>query len=339
MKKTFNKTFIVCLILMSINAKAEVGFGSCCAGATCGIVPCDSTCAGPALIRFGNSFSSLLDDVSEEHRSLTQETESVSTAAIDFYSDLAEQKSKNNRNTMTSLGGLTGKVVLSKRQTLEILKSQYEQVTNLVIEAIKGLSNIGRYANHDRILGEQAMPDHLNRLSEDSDKNLNILKSKVGMKIDLQLLMSGSNKIRRKIEKNNLKASANKPRINFDFSLAKLLLIDGTYPLSPIDVIKESFPFAVLMGKPALSRALAQLVSDNLEIGSSGSSFNLKLSEAALKGVADTQEVAETYSLNDVGLQRKISINRQMSESLLFQLTELRRSRNTVLEETVNDKN
>ncbi|WP_223858533.1 hypothetical protein, partial [Salinimonas profundi] len=67
--------------------------------------------------------------------------------------------------------------------------------------------------------------------------------------------------------------------------------------------------------------------------------LTLKLSEAALKGVADTQAVAETYSLNDVGLHRKISLNRQVAESLLFQLIELRRSRNTVLKEAANDKN
>ncbi|WP_018984004.1 hypothetical protein [Salinimonas chungwhensis] len=339
MKRIFKTIFVVWLTLMSINAKAEIGFGSCCAGATCGIIPCDSTCAGPALIRFGNSFSSLLDDVSNEHSSLAQETENVSTAAVDFYTDLAEQKSKNSKNTLVSMGGMTGKVVLSKRQTLKVLQSQYEQVTNLVVEAIKSLSNIGRYADHERVLGNQALPGNFNRLSDDSDTNLRILKSKKGLEIDIQLLMSSTAEFNKRIKKMNVQAAANKPGTNFNFSFARLLLSNGTYPLSPIDIIRESFPLANLMGKPALSRALAKLVSENLEAGNSGSSFNLKLSEAALKGVADNQAIAETYSLNDVGLHRKISLNRQMAESLLFQLIELRRSRNTVLEEAANDKN
>ncbi|MBD3587562.1 hypothetical protein HHX48_17625 [Salinimonas sp. HHU 13199] len=218
----------------------------------------------------------MLDDVSNEHSSLTQETENVSTAAVDFYSDLAEQKSKNTRNALVSMGGMTGKVALSKRQTLKVLQSQYEQVTNLVVEAIKSLSNIGRYTNHDRILGNQALPGTLNRLSDDSDTNIKILKSKKGLEIDLQLLMSSTAEFNRRIKNMNVKAAANKPVTNFNFSFVKLLLINGTYPLSPIDVIRESFPLAGLIGKPALSRALAKLVSDNLEAGNSGSSFNLK---------------------------------------------------------------
>ena len=339
MKYCFHNILFLCLTVISLNTKAEFGFGPCCSGATCGVVPCDSTCAGPALNRFGKSFSSLLDHVSEEHKSLTQTTKNAGNAAIGFYSDLAEQKSKNTRNTLVSMGGMTGKVVLSKRQTLKVLQSQYEQVTNLVIKSIKSISNIVRYVNHDRILGNQALPGNLNRLSDDSDKNLKILKIKKGMETDLQLLMSSTAEFNKRNRKMNVKAVANNPETNFNFSFAKLLLIDGPYPLAPIDVINESFPLVSLMGEPAISRTLAKLVSNNLEAGNSGSSFNLKLSEAALKGVADTQEIAEAYSLNDVGLHRKISLNRQMAESLLFQLLELRRSRNTVLEEAANDKN
>ena len=108
--------FILFSIFLFIPFKshANFGFGPCCSGYTCGIIPCDSSCAGKAFNSFGTKASQLLSSVNTSSKDLSLSEADVSASVAEMYSSLATSYQSNHESKITALDGVALKLELAQ---------------------------------------------------------------------------------------------------------------------------------------------------------------------------------------------------------------------------------
>lgn len=331
MNRTVQSILFVFALLFSFQVKAEFGLGPCCSGATCGIVPCDSMCAGPALDRFGQSFSSLLDGTSSEHEALSQEVSATTQTASSFYEGLSNQRTTDVQNVLASMGGMVSKSLMSQNKTVKYLTSQFDAVTNSIVTAIKKIAKVESFAKNDANFGKNSMPNSLSVLTNESHDALDVISNREISEIILHQLISSSTNLKNEMGERTALKKKMQAELKVDFSVANLLVGNTPSDLTAETASMHLWPYIDTTSTNYSARAISLLASTNLEAGEQGTSYNRVMAVAAHKGVADVTTVSENFALNGTGLNRAINENRQLSQSLLSQLIELKRMRNNIL--------
>jgi len=87
-----NRIFLLIVFFSCFKVHAYFGFGPCCSGYTCGVIPCDSTCAGPAFKSFTNSFKLNLNNLESNASNYIQTLSTTNSNSIDLYNSLVDDE-------------------------------------------------------------------------------------------------------------------------------------------------------------------------------------------------------------------------------------------------------
>lgn len=129
------RVFIILVCCVSFNTYANFGLGPCCSGSPCGIVPCDNSCAGPALRAFGQEFFRGATRVNTQSVQVTSQNAGASLKSATFYSSLGQRLVLQTASLLRALDGLV---------------SRYDGAISLTSDRWRRLSdNIGSQFEHN----------------------------------------------------------------------------------------------------------------------------------------------------------------------------------------------
>lgn len=165
MRLTIFAFFLV--LLLPVSAKAfEFGFGPCCSGYLCGIVPCDKTCAGPAIGEFGASFSAGLDRISSNLNSYTDETLDTSSQASSFFQDVGASIGDFTEQFLSGIDANSRQMELLSQMHNTAYEQLADLVTNTFSQSLVSSSKVEGFLDADKSLSERAVSPSLKRLMQ-----------------------------------------------------------------------------------------------------------------------------------------------------------------------------
>ena len=113
------RLFIVMCMTMGFNATpahAYFGIGPCCAGIICGIIPCDTSCAGTAFIEMGVSVSASLTTLNASYSSLSELLTGVNNSYVAHTSTLSASLTQQNTRYLQGMSANANRLTLAYQQ-------------------------------------------------------------------------------------------------------------------------------------------------------------------------------------------------------------------------------
>ncbi len=114
------KRFIIVLCatlgLFSTPAQANFGIGPCCAGFVCGIIPCDTSCAGAAFNNMGASLSTSISTLNAGYSSLTQALSGVNNSHIVYTEALGASLIDQHTRYLQGMSANANRLTLAYQQ-------------------------------------------------------------------------------------------------------------------------------------------------------------------------------------------------------------------------------
>ncbi len=107
--------FSVCIILLflSSTANANFGFGPCCPPSVCGIIPCDSGCAGQAITQMGSSASAALNALQSAYEQQSQATNDAAQSVNSLSKNLIQTLNDTHQDYLRGLDASTARIETS----------------------------------------------------------------------------------------------------------------------------------------------------------------------------------------------------------------------------------
>ena len=151
--------FFTLCISLSNSSFASFGFGPCCGGFTCGIIPCDTGCSGAAFSSMGSTVSSLYKQWSSLLDDMTKASNDVNSELVDVGVNISNVLTSNHRDVISGLDA-------KNKTVLATLDQQNKTIQNTGDASIASISNtlksISIYRNEREIdnmfLGSTAQP-------------------------------------------------------------------------------------------------------------------------------------------------------------------------------------
>lgn len=308
------------------SVRADFGFGPCCSGATCGIIPCDASCGGKAFDNFGDKVSSLIEQVSTSTNSLSRESLAANTSAATFYGEVGTAYQLNHTLFITGWDAIAIKSEVGASALSITIKTFFEQVTNTVTQSIKQATQLEAFRESSNLYSEQSQNDFA--LSFTS-----IMEAGLRTEINADSITDDTF-----VKLNNIRAL--KAELVSSYQAKKAVsTIAGKSKLLPYLLNigggeEKSYNELMLISEASHNyfdeRAYAFLIGQSektLETGQSRLTVNHGL---VAERIANVSAAKVTSSLNVVGLKRRLSLESQLSNALTFEYLSTRKQRNAV---------
>lgn len=138
MNKLYFRFVLLILVLTCKNASANFGLGPCCSGAPCGIIPCDTSCAGKAFGNLGTSMQNSFLDINNNLAEVQAKYSEMNTKTIELYESLSQSDVKFKNSTIETIDRQNTSIGLEiEKVTKQILSRTSNRVTSL-----KGVKNL-----------------------------------------------------------------------------------------------------------------------------------------------------------------------------------------------------
>ena len=298
---------IILFTLLSFQVRAEFGFGPCCSGAMCGVVPCDTSCAGAALEDFGGKFSNLLSSLEKGHNNLTTELENSASTSKKFFDKLSDNEKERTAKSITILDAGSRKLTAKKEQVNYILPKVIDTVVRNFNRAYKDQSLLNAYIQNDEYFGVHSRPSYVEALIDSWPDN--------------KLILQGANK---KYHQNASSLYILRKSLSDDEKSGTLS--KKIYDMR--DVVKEfdeasSYRQALLTSSINKGSALRDLKEGYLT-SLEDENAHQSLEKSINRNIYSVSYLNEVIRLNEVGLKRNLSINNQLTNYLLKDYLELK---------------
>lgn len=139
-------------------ANANFGFGPCCPPSMCGIVPCDSGCAGAALNQMGTNVANALNQLNTAHQNLSDAVQDSIDSMNDIGSDVGDALLDQNEDLLNGLSASTNKIELANNQASKAIERNTDHLVKSFILALKESEVSRSVAENNRIYGDMAQP-------------------------------------------------------------------------------------------------------------------------------------------------------------------------------------
>ena len=146
---------LVCLPSISY---ANFGLGPCCPPSVCGIIPCDSGCAGAAINQMGTNISSGFNNLSSAHQDLTSAVQDAIDAMTDLGTDVNDALMNQNSDLMDGLSASTAKIELSNNVATKSLERLADHSISSLVNALKEIEIARSTSENNRLFGDNANP-------------------------------------------------------------------------------------------------------------------------------------------------------------------------------------
>lgn len=139
-------------------AYANFGLGPCCPPSVCGIIPCDSGCAGAAINQMGSNVASGLNNLNSAHQDLTSAVQDAIDAMTDLGTDLNDALLDQNQDILEGISASTSKIELSNNAASKSLERLSDHSVKTVVNALKQIEIARSTSDNNRMFGDSANP-------------------------------------------------------------------------------------------------------------------------------------------------------------------------------------
>lgn len=148
----------VWLSLIPTYSYAAFGLGPCCSGVPCGIIPCDTGCAGQAITQMGSSVAAALSSLQSAYEQQTQVTNDTQESVISLGQNLIDVLNDTHWDHLRGLDAATARIETS----LSAFIPARERLTDYKINSMRTILHryfvASRAADSAKSLGPMAQP-------------------------------------------------------------------------------------------------------------------------------------------------------------------------------------
>ncbi|MCG7639615.1 hypothetical protein [Alteromonas sp. CNT1-28] len=305
--------FILFSIFLFIPFKshANFGFGPCCSGYTCGIIPCDSSCAGKAFNSFGTKASQLLSSVNTSSKDLSLSEADVSASVAEMYSSLATSYQSNHESKITALDGVALKLELAQSGLSKSVSTFFEALVSEFVNALKSQSKLKAVHQNSNSFSEIGNPV-FNELIIGTATDLKVaLVDKQTFQFETSKKLNAFKNVTSKLHNSSkTKASLRKSidSVSQDFDILSII-DDGQNIFANLQILEQAKP------DKYSAHTNSYLVSNQIknEAERSLSGYLNALSTAPL---TEQALIGNTFKLSKSGLERQLIATNQLSNTL-----------------------
>lgn len=161
MQKIFSRSclFIALVALSgSIYAALPWGWGPCCNGYMCGTIPCDSSCAGQAILNMGSSVSAAANNLTSAYERLGEAIKTVDESVNKLRVDVINSLDEYHQDLIKALSASTAKIELANHQSTKVLERNTDYLVKSLKEALKQKSVAGIVSENNISFSDSAQP-------------------------------------------------------------------------------------------------------------------------------------------------------------------------------------
>lgn len=318
------KHFIL-LTLISFNASANFGFGPCCSGSPCGIVPCDNSCAGPALLNLGQSFFQGANRVSEQSVQLSAEGANASVQSATFYTQLGGRLVAQSLSLIRALDGLVGRYDGATTISTDSWQRLSDNLASQLHQSLSSGGVLEQVSTHNNEFGQYSDGPSYQALSERLE-NAEDVGELTALFSSFYSAALGHRQLTDDARQTNTLLGLIKQRAQEVNS--EMMVVPPYSQLNESNVLANLHAFAPNNEKSVLARMRAQVTAawlsnivpiDGLDIGS------LEQDWQALRSapLIDSQYQQNLALANEAGLMRESVLLLQQQASMLMQINEV----------------
>lgn len=123
---------VVVLLLLSNTATANFGLGPCCPPSVCGIIPCDSGCAGQAITQMGSSVSAALNALQSAYEQQSQATNDTAQSVNSLSQNLIQTLNDTHQDYLRGLDASTARIEASVSSLIPVKEGLSEHKINSI---------------------------------------------------------------------------------------------------------------------------------------------------------------------------------------------------------------
>lgn len=148
----------VWLLLAPGQSYAAFGLGPCCSGVPCGIIPCDTGCAGQAITQMGSSVSAALSSLQSAYEQQTQATNEAQESVNSLTQNLVDVLNDTHQEQLRGLDAATSRIEAS----VSAFIPAHERLTDHKVSSMRTILQryfvASRAADSAKSLGPMAQP-------------------------------------------------------------------------------------------------------------------------------------------------------------------------------------
>lgn len=146
------------LFLIPGQSFAAFGLGPCCTGAPCGIIPCDSGCAGQAITQMGSSVTAALSSLQSAYEQQTQVTNDTQESVNSLAQNLVENLNDTHQDQLRGLDAATARIETSLSAFIPARERLTDHKINSMRTILQRYFVASRAADSAKSLGPMAQP-------------------------------------------------------------------------------------------------------------------------------------------------------------------------------------
>tara|TARA_Y100001973_G_C5209208_1_gene344162 strand:+ start:11742 stop:12728 length:987 start_codon:yes stop_codon:yes gene_type:complete len=312
------RLFLILLFLIfPFKTHANFGFGPCCSGYTCGIIPCDSSCAGKAFNKFGTKASQLLNSINSTSEELSVSGAEASAAVTEMYSSLATSYQANHESKITALDGMTLKVELAQSGVSKSVTTFFEALVSEFVNALKSQSKLKSVHDNSNSYSALANPAFNGLLISAAPDLKAALVDKQSFQYETNKKLNAINSITSKLygsSKSKIALKKSLGSLGPDFDMLAVSE-DGQHTFSNLQMLERT------KSNKYSTHTASYLVSNQVK-SDAELSLSSYLNSFSISPLIDSDLAGNTYSLSKSGLERQLIATNQLSNTLFKQYLE-----------------
>ena len=320
---------LICFV-QHTNAQ-EFGYGPCCAGAPCGIIPCDTTCAGPAITEYGASYSASAARIANGYTNLASVINTIDRNSVEFYQRMGSDSVNRQQALNERFQAMTAAYTLSQEVLSKTSTDSLGVVASTFSNHLKSIFKLEVFKKAEREFGERARPGIMKNVLAsltDAQHQQKASKEQVERRynVTLGLLEQAylstsqdemlSNQFVVKIGIKEFKELLLNESIGKPASVASLSLMNSGL-LTPENVMRSRQLTTALTSKDATAELILH---------------------TSINGLTDVDMLNGIASTNSNGLQEAASVQKQMMNTLLHKWLKVRESNNVMMATLITGK-
>jgi hypothetical protein len=334
------RLFGLLIFLHSPTVQAEFGIGPCCAGVTCGIIPCDSSCAGKAYTELGAEVSQRVIDVSSSLNQTAQSTAESDSAITSLYQSLTNEFADHNQGLTSAIDALTIKKEAANTSLAKAIEASADLISSAISNAFIKITKLEQLVKFNELYGKRSQPDLIKSIGNHLEVNRHALMNSHTVESTLLSLYLDYDELARTTADSAKQSQAKSLLIIQRDMYTKLFFkaLDGY--LSNEEALKLAIQWTAMsdsndladgFAMSALSHYIAQVSSkDNQNIP-----LDKMLNQIVLLSNIEPDAINNVSLLNTAGLNRLLGVQYQIRSAQLQKLRSLSSKRQLALISTV----
>jgi hypothetical protein len=159
MKKIYTMSFLVIFFFFTTpNALANFGFGPCCPPSVCGIIPCDSGCAGAAINQMGSAIANALNSLNSAYQDLSSGVQDTMDSMNDLGADVGDALVQQNDDLLSAISASTNKIELANVIASKSLERNADHTNISFVSAQKEIEIARASSENIKVYGDMTNP-------------------------------------------------------------------------------------------------------------------------------------------------------------------------------------